>query len=93
MPKHNLSLKTFALADDDSDDAALFSEALLEINPEIVVEKASNGLELLHKMKDGHFSFPDIIFLDINMPEMNGWDCLSELKSNPELKDVLVIMY
>jgi CheY-like chemotaxis protein len=86
-------LKTFALADDDSDDTGLFTEALQEINPEITVETASNGQELLDKMKGGDFVFPDIIFLDINMPEMNGWDCLRELKKDSELKEVPVVMY
>lgn len=95
MSKRNLdlSLRTFALADDDRDEADLFAEALLEIAPEIRIETASNGQELLDKMKSGDFNFPDIIFLDINMPQMNGWDCLTELKKNGELREVPVIMY
>lgn len=89
----DLSLKAIALADDDSDDADLFAEAVQAIDPKIVVERASNGLELLDKMRGDHIIFPDVIFLDINMPEMNGWDCLGELKNSPKLKDVPVIMY
>jgi CheY-like chemotaxis protein len=89
----DLSLKTFALADDDSDDADLFMEALREINPEIAVEAAANGQELIEKMTNGQFRLPDIIFLDINMPEMNGWDCLSELKKSRSLSNVPVVMY
>lgn len=88
-----ISLKTFALADDDPDDASLFQEALLEIDPAIVVERAANGLELLDKMKSRDFHTPDIIFLDINMPEMNGWECLSELKNDQHLKAIPVVMY
>lgn len=89
----DISLKTFALADDDSDDANLFQEALLEINPEIIVERATTGLELLDKMKSRDFHIPDIIFLDINMPGMNGWDCLSQLKNDSHLRMIPVIMY
>src|SRR3954471_13199445 len=91
--KHHLSFKTFALADDDSDEVDLFAEALQEIDPKITMEKASNGQELLDNMKRRNFSLPDIIFLDINMPEMNGWDCLTELKSDAWLKEVPVVMY
>ena len=89
----NILLKNIALADDDSDDAALFAEALLEIDPKIAFKKASNGRELLDKMESGEFFFPDIIFLDINMPEMNGWECLAELKKNSMFKNVPVVIY
>jgi CheY-like chemotaxis protein len=89
----DITLKTFALADDDIDDANLFQEALLEIDPGITVERASNGLELLDKMKSHDFHTPDIIFLDINMPEMNGWECLSQLKNDRQLKAIPVVMY
>jgi CheY-like chemotaxis protein len=92
-PFPGLTLRTFALADDDSDDTDLFAEAVQEIDPRIVVETASNGQELLDKMKAGDFYVPDIIFLDINMPEMNGWQCLSELKRDQELSNIPVIMY
>jgi CheY-like chemotaxis protein len=91
--KINISLKTFALADDDSDDADLFAEALLEINPTIRFKKASNGRELLDKVESGEFGFPDIIFLDINMPEMNGWECLMALKKDSKLRSVPVVIY
>lgn len=94
MPKthSDQSLKTFALADDDSDDADLFTEALQEIDPGITVATASNGQELLNKLTRS-LNLPDIIFLDINMPGLNGWDCLAELKKNRLLSDVPVIMY
>ena len=36
---------------------------------------------------------PDLIFVDLNMPEMNGWQCLAALKSNPKLKGIPVIIY
>src|ERR1035438_4081025 len=36
---------------------------------------------------------PDILFLDISMPRMNGIECLSEIKENKKLKDLTVIMF
>ncbi|MBC7485318.1 MAG: response regulator [Cytophagaceae bacterium] len=46
-----------------------------------------DSLTLLQEIK------PSIIFLDINMPGMNGWDCLTKLKSREKLKHIPAIMY
>jgi CheY-like chemotaxis protein len=91
--KSTKTFKKFALADDDADDAELFAEALAAINPGIVCEHAPNGRVLLDNIRSQKSQLPDIIFLDINMPEMNGWDSLSELKKHSKLKDIPVVMY
>ena len=83
----------FLLVDDDPDDRDLFCEALLEIDPKIVCYAASGGRNALANLKTGAISLPDIIFLDINMPGMNGWQILSFLKEDEESKDIPVIMY
>ena len=84
--------KLFLLADDDSDDAELFGEALTVIDPPVSFQHVSDG--------HGVFSFleksdkkPDIIFLDLNMPQMSGWQCLAKLKNDKGLKEIPVIMY
>ncbi len=82
----------FFLTDDDQDDTDLFREALFDVNPSIEFDFASSGKELVPKLQMGKFE-PQIIFLDINMPGMNGWECLEVLKSKTELKDIPVIMY
>jgi CheY-like chemotaxis protein len=87
------TFKRFALADDDADDAELFAEALAAINPGILCEHAPNGKILLNKISNQKADLPDIIFLDINMPEMNGWDSLTELKRNSSLRNIPVVMY
>ena len=87
------TFRKFALADDDADDAELFVEALAAINPGISCDYAPNGKVLLDKMRNQRTELPDIIFLDINMPEMNGWDSLSELKKHSSLRDIPVVMY
>lgn len=83
--------KVFLLVDDDSDDSELFSEAIHENDAEIAVHAAANGREAFRVLDQ--IERPDIIFLDINMPIMNGWECLTRLKTSNEYKDIPVIMY
>ena len=85
--------KFFLLADDDNDDAELFTEALSCIDPRVEFHHVEDGYELFQFLKDTEGRKPDIIFLDLNMPEMSGWQCLAKLKDDAEFKDVPVIMY
>ena len=55
------------------------------------VDTASNGLEALNKVQSGGV-LPDLIVLDIVMPEMNGYDFCRRVKSDPKTKDLPVIM-
>ncbi|MEJ0031578.1 MAG: response regulator [Bacteroidota bacterium] len=84
---------TFLLADDDADDKTLFCEALAEINPDIVCHTASDGKEALAILSERQINKPNIIFLDINMPIMDGWQCLGKIKEHNDHRDIPVIMY
>lgn len=83
--------KTILLADDDSDDTDMFLEALGSINSDIVCHAAVNGSELLAKL-DKLEEKPALIFLDLNMPVMDGWQCLKHLKEDQRYSDIPVIM-
>lgn len=85
-------IKRFFLADDDEDDTSMFAEALRGIDSSIEFHTAHNGRDLVDKLK-AQKTFPNIIFLDINMPEMNGWEALEIIKKEKALKDIDVIMY
>lgn len=75
------------------DDTYLFGEVLAEVDPNIQFETANNGQEALeHLMKDDH-PLPDIIFMDLNMPRMDGKQCLFEIKQNEKLQHIPVMMY
>jgi CheY-like chemotaxis protein len=80
------------LADDDRDDTDLFGEALKKIDNGIVLHTAANGKELLEKLHTTPVK-PEIIFLDINMPELDGWESLRTLKNNENLREIPVVMY
>lgn len=84
---------TFLLADDDADDKTLFCEALAEIDSSIVCHTASDGKEALAILSEKQIEKPSIIFLDINMPVMDGWQCLGRIKQNNDHRDIPVIMY
>lgn len=83
--------KSILLVDDDPDDQLFFIEALEEIKHVTLHGIASNGIEALEKLKDKRF-LPDMIFMDINMPKMNGIECLTEIMKNPQLNSIPVII-
>jgi CheY-like chemotaxis protein len=82
---------TCFLIDDDADDGEAFEKALNEIDSKIEYLTASSGEEGL-KMLDTSEIIPTYIFLDLNMPKMDGWECLREIKKRPHLKHVPVII-
>jgi CheY-like chemotaxis protein len=87
------SMKTrFLLIDDDTDDRELFSEALATVDPIIICDQATDGAEALIRLGDKAMT-PDLIFLDINMPVMNGWQFLSKLKAQDAYRHIPVIVY
>ena len=84
--------KVIFLIDDDIDDQEFFMEAVKEVDPNIECHLASSceeGLELLNNSE----VLPDYIFLDLNMPKVDGKKCLLELKKNARVKEIPVIIY
>ncbi|HEY3403907.1 MAG TPA: response regulator, partial [Ohtaekwangia sp.] len=86
-------IKNFFLVDDDPDDTGMFAEVLHSIDPSLKFGFTHNGWELINKLKTGEMADPHIIFLDINMPEINGWECLKQLDKINKLHSIPVIMY
>ncbi len=81
------------LADDDLDDTELFSEAVHEVDPTVLFYSAADGSEALSSLQSSEIENPNIIFLDINMPAVNGWECLKALKNDDRLSNIPVIIY
>jgi CheY-like chemotaxis protein len=79
-------------ADDDPEDRELFSDALKEVQPDIELVLAEHGNDLLSRLKETPKK-PDIIFLDINMPVMDGRECLTALKRSAVFANIPVIIY
>ena len=85
--------RTFFIVDDDIDDQDLFIEAVNEVDDSIECMSASNCEEALDLLKNKKIGMPDMIFLDLNMPRLNGKQCLAELKKEAHLADIPVIIY
>jgi CheY-like chemotaxis protein len=85
--------KIILLADDDMDDAEIFGHILEDIDPSLKFYHVTNGSGVMHHLGTPENPKPDIIFLDLNMPEMNGWQCLSRLKSEDKTRDIPVLIY
>ena len=81
------------IVDDDEDDRDLFCDAVSVIDPSIQCVMARNGEEALEGLKHHNFHKTDIIFLDLNMPRLNGMQCLESLKKDPLLEHIPVVIY
>ncbi|MEP6645543.1 MAG: response regulator [Saprospiraceae bacterium] len=84
---------TIFLIDDDADDQEIFSLAIEKASKQARCVFANDGIEALEKLKMDRNFRPDFIFIDMNMPRMNGQQCLAEIKKLDRLKDVAVFMY
>jgi CheY-like chemotaxis protein len=85
------SLKNIFLVDDDKEDQEFFIEALNKIENAKLYGIASNGKEALDTLKNTD-TLPDFIFMDFNMPLMNGIECLFEITNLARTKNIPVFM-
>tara|TARA_R110000744_G_scaffold145866_1_gene258547 strand:- start:1589 stop:1987 length:399 start_codon:yes stop_codon:yes gene_type:complete len=81
------------IIDDDEDDRLFFKEALFsKMLEQTVCIEANDGVDALAKLNKVE-QLPGFIFLDMNMPRMDGRECLKQLKQDEQLKHIPVIMY
>jgi CheY-like chemotaxis protein len=88
-------MKNIFLADDDADDRAFFADALREVNVETELTTASDGMELMTTLDESVTAPPPphFIFLDLNMPRKNGYECLREIRRTAKLQDIPVVVF
>jgi len=84
-------VKSVLLVDDSEVDQNLFLMALEDIPHGVLFRIAGNGKEALDLLRNAAI-LPDLIFMDINMPVMDGIDCLSEIIKDEKLKNVPVVI-
>ncbi len=81
------------LADDDKDDCDLFRDALAELQVDASLDTVHDGEQLMQLLSNKKNALPQVLFLDLNMPRKNGFECLSEIKKNEVLKALPVIIF
>lgn len=92
MSSHSpLDALTLLLADDDADDCLLFKDALGELPIATELSTVANGEQLMGVLNKIE-TLPDLLFLDLNMPRKNGFDCLLEIKHSMKLRRLPVII-
>jgi CheY-like chemotaxis protein len=91
---------TILMAEDDADDRLLAEEALAESLLLHQLRFVEDGEELMAYLRhQGHYSLPDraprpgLILLDLNMPRKDGREALAEIKTDPKLKQIPIIVF
>ncbi|WP_130736182.1 response regulator [Flavobacterium sp. J27] len=83
-------------ADDDDDDLMFFNDAVVAISKKaekaITLHIHKNGEYLLDGIKKNRIN-NSVVFLDLNMPRKSGFQFLEEIRSEPEIKEIPVIIY
>ena len=95
LPKASVIL----MAEDDADDRLLVKDALSECQFEADLRFVENGEELMDYLSErgkysgsGRGGRPGLIILDLNMPRKDGREALRDIKSNPELRSIPVVV-
>lgn len=83
--------KQILIVDDDEDDCDLFIDAAHIVDPDLVIEKMFTSRNAIDLLKTGYR--PDFIFLDLNMPVVDGNTCLEKIRKMTSLSSVPVIIY
>ena len=84
MKKHIL------LIDDDVDELKIFMDALHDVPGSFKCTYAANAAQGLDMLKYLH---PNYMFVDFNLPVMNGIDLLTEIRKDPKLDEIPVFLY
>jgi two-component system response regulator len=90
------SYSTILVADDDNDDIALLKYAFNEAEIRNPLSFVGNGEELLTFLKKagtGELMMPCLVLLDLNMPKVGGHEALRQIKANPELSAIPVLVF
>jgi len=89
---------TILIADDDADDRMFLEQAMRQIGYDQAIRFVEDGEELMdYLLRLGRYNelnapWPNMLILDLNMPRKNGFQALSEIKDNPKLRRLPVVV-
>ena len=80
------------MAEDDVDDQEIFDDAIARIDENITIKMFTDGVSLLLALSKQKL-LPHVIFLDLNMPKMNGEETLKEIRKQPPFDTIPVVIF
>jgi CheY-like chemotaxis protein len=83
-------VRHLVIADDDEDDQMLLKEAIQEFSDAILTTIISDGRALMNFLNKGNL--PELLLLDLNMPYKSGTECLKEIRSTEQLRNIPVVV-
>jgi chemotaxis family two-component system response regulator Rcp1 len=93
-PEH---IPVILLVEDNPGDVRLITEAIKEIGAAIIIRNAADGIEALDFLRrKGPYAGeqrPDLILLDLSLPRKGGREVLSDIKTDPNLKQIPVVVF
>ena len=81
-----MSQKTVMYVDDDEDDRDIFTEVIRAVRPDLKLVLAKDGTDALTKLET--FRDPICMYIDMNMPKMNGLQLIALLKEQPQFRSI-----
>jgi CheY-like chemotaxis protein len=82
-------MKKIMIVDDENDQIFTIKTTLDFSSDDYDIITANSGMECLNHLKNEEH--PDLILLDIMMPDMNGWEVLRKIRENPEWNDIRIV--
>jgi len=84
-----MDMKKIMLVDDNTDLTYIVKKRLEKLDSSYEVISANSGKECFELLKEG--KIPDLILLDIMMPDIDGWDIFAKIKENPSWREIPIV--
>ena len=80
------------IVDDDRDDQYRLKKIMTSVVPTALIAQAYNGDECLRYLEAHAHDLPSLITIDLNMPLVNGIEAISQIKANPAVQHIPLVM-
>lgn len=82
------------IVEDNPGDIRLFKEVFSDFRHEVLcVTKGDEALDVIGKIREGEIMPPTLVMLDLDVPQVNGFDILDRVKSDPRLQSIPVVIF